>query len=79
LSHQPWQHFPQVREEDSSATPDVWQKQARFQELARQMEQVPGELVAQTRTQPLEPAAVAAPMGKVEAACKACHTEFRNH
>ncbi len=79
LSHQPWQHFPQVREEDSSATPDVWQKQARFQELARQMEQVTGELVAQTRTQPLGPAAVAAPMGKVEAACKACHTEFRNH
>jgi len=32
LSHEPWKHFPQVREEDhTSAKDDVWQKQARFQ------------------------------------------------
>ncbi|WJM97940.1 cytochrome c [Pseudomonas defluvii] len=80
LTHEPWKHFPQVREEkDSSAREDVWQKQARFQELARQMEAATGELVAVTRPQPLTPTELAAPMQKVEQACKACHTEFRNH
>ena len=80
LSHEPWQHFPQVKEtDDTSARKDVWEKQARFQELARQLEASTGELVGVTRTQPLQAAALQAPMDKVEAACKACHTEFRNH
>ncbi|RWU26486.1 cytochrome C [Pseudomonas alkylphenolica] len=80
LSREPWKHFPQVREEDeTSARPDVWEKQARFQELARQLEVATGELVAVTRNQPLKAADLAAPTDKVEAACKACHTEFRNH
>ncbi|MDN7140346.1 cytochrome c [Pseudomonas sp. JQ170] len=80
LGREPWKHFPQVREEDeSSARPEVWQQQARFQELARQMEASTAELVAVTRTQPLQAAQLTAPMNKVEAACKACHTEFRNH
>ncbi|MCG8296275.1 c-type cytochrome [Pseudomonas entomophila] len=80
LSHQPWQHFPQVRDQgDSSARPEVWERQARFQELARQLEVVTGELVEVTRTQPLDVAQMKAPMDKVEAACKACHSEFRNH
>lgn len=80
LSHQPWQHFPQVRDEgDSSARADVWERQARFHDLARQLEGVTGELVDVTRSQPLEAAQLKGPMDKVEAACKACHTEFRNH
>lgn len=80
LSHQPWQHFPQVRDGgDSSARAAVWERQARFHELARQLEGVTGELVDVTRTQPLDPAQLKAPMDKVEAACKACHSEFRNH
>ncbi|WP_194789845.1 c-type cytochrome [Pseudomonas sp. UFMG81] len=80
LSHQPWQHFPQVRDEgDSSARADVWERQARFHALARQLEGVTGELVDVTRSQPLEAAQLKGPMDKVEAACKACHTEFRNH
>ncbi|UVL56783.1 cytochrome c [Pseudomonas sp. B21-035] len=80
LSREPWKHFPQVREEDdTSARADVWEKQARFQDLARQMEASTAELVAVTRTQPLKAADLAEPMDKVEAACKACHTEFRNH
>ncbi len=80
LTHEPWKHFPQVREEKaSSAREDVWQKQARFQERARQMEAATSELVAVTRPQPLTPTELAAPMQKVEQACKACHTEFRNH
>ncbi|WMW06635.1 c-type cytochrome [Pseudomonas entomophila] len=80
LSHQPWQHFPQVRDEgDSSARPEVWERQVRFQDLARQLEGVTGELVEVTRTQPLDVAQMKAPMDKVEAACKACHNEFRNH
>jgi cytochrome c556 len=80
LAHAPWQHFPQARDEgDSSARPEVWERQARFHDLARQLEGVTGELVDVTRTQPLDAAQLKAPMDKVEAACKACHTEFRNH
>ena len=80
LSRQPWQHFPQVRDEGgSSARPEVWERQVRFQDLARQLEGVTGELVEVTRTQPLDVAQMKAPMDKVEAACKACHSEFRNH
>ncbi|MDG9881445.1 cytochrome c [Pseudomonas putida CSV86] len=80
LSHEPWKHFPQVKEaDDTSARADVWEKQARFQVLARQLEAATGELVEATRAQPLRAAAVQGPMDKVEAACKACHTEFRNH
>ncbi|PWB32165.1 cytochrome C [Pseudomonas sp. SDI] len=80
LSHEPWKHFPQVKDNDeSSARAEVWERQARFQELARQLEGVTGELVAVTRSQPLNAADLGAPMDKVEAACKACHTEFRNH
>ncbi|MFK0086171.1 c-type cytochrome [Pseudomonas sp. NPDC090755] len=80
LSHEPWKHFPQAREDDeTSARAEVWEKQARFQDLARQLEVATGELVAVTRTQPLKAAALQAPTDKVEAACKACHTEFRNH
>jgi cytochrome c556 len=80
LSHEPWQHFPQVRDEgDSSARPEVWERQARFHDLARQLEDVTGELVDVTRSQPLDVAQLKGPMDKVEAACKACHTEFRNH
>lgn len=80
LSHEPWKHFPQVKEsDDTSAKAEVWEKQARFQTLAREMEAATGELVGVTRTQPLQAEALRAPMDKVEAACKACHTEFRNH
>lgn len=80
LSHEPWKHFPQVKEEDdTSAKADVWQKQARFQELARALESATGELVIATRAQPLQAPALSAPMQKVEDSCKACHTEFRDH
>ena len=80
LSHQPWQHFPQARDGgDSAARADVWERQARFHDLARQLEGVTGELVEATRNQPLDAAQLKAPMDKVEAACKACHSEFRNH
>ncbi|MFT0865084.1 c-type cytochrome [Pseudomonas sp. CAM1A] len=80
LAHEPWQHFPQVRDEgDSSARAEVWERQARFQDLARQLEGVTGELLTMTRNPSLDAAQMKAPMDKVEAACKACHSEFRNH
>lgn len=80
LAYAPWQHFPAVRDDgDSSARPEVWQRQARFEALARQLEGVTGELVAASTGQPLNAEALKAPMDRVEAACKACHTEFRNH
>lgn len=80
LSHQPWQHFMPVREgDDSAARPEVWQRQARFNDLARQLEAATGDLVVAARHTPLEAAQLKAPMDKVESACRACHTEFRNH
>ncbi|MFP6847494.1 MAG: cytochrome c [Pseudomonas sp.] len=79
LARKPWQHFPQVREEggESRAKDDVWQRQARFQELARAMEASTAELVAVTHAQPVTAESLAAPMQRVEDSCKACHEEFR--
>lgn len=79
LTRKPWQHFPQVREEggESRAKDDVWQRQARFQELARAMEASTAELVAVTHAQPVTAESLAAPMQRVEDSCKACHEEFR--
>ncbi|VXA92787.1 Cytochrome C [Pseudomonas sp. 8BK] len=79
LTRTPWQHFPQAREEgeESRAKDDVWQRQARFQELARAMEASTAALLAATATQPLKPEALTAPVQRVEDSCKACHEEFR--
>lgn len=79
LTRKPWQHFPQVREEggESRAKDEVWQRQARFQELARAMEASTAALVSATQAQPLTPELLAAPMQRVEDSCKACHEEFR--
>ncbi|WP_298186494.1 cytochrome c [uncultured Pseudomonas sp.] len=80
LTRKPWQHFPQVREEESGETrakDDVWQRQARFQELARAMEASTAALVVATHAQPLTPEALTAPVQRVEDSCKACHEEFR--
>jgi cytochrome c556 len=79
LTRTPWQHFPQVRDdgEESRAKDDVWQRQARFQELARAMETSTAALVAATAAKPLKPDELVAPMQRVEDSCKACHEEFR--
>ena len=40
LSREPWQHFPQVRDDErSKANPEVWQRQEQFQSMARDLEQ----------------------------------------
>ncbi|MNG07094.1 Cytochrome C' [compost metagenome] len=80
LSREPWKHFPQVREEDhTSATSDVWEKQARFQELARTLEGATGELVTASQVQPYKASNLGPAVQKVEDACSACHKEFRDH
>lgn len=80
LSHEPWQHFPSVKEADhTNARDDVWQKQARFQELARSLEFATGQLVLATHDRPFKASTLTPAMNKVEAACEACHKEFRNH
>ncbi|BBP79908.1 cytochrome C [Pseudomonas gingeri NCPPB 3146 = LMG 5327] len=80
LSHEPWQHFPQVKEsEHTSAKADVWQKQARFQELARSLEGATGQLVIASRVQPYQASILRPAVEKVEDACDACHKEFRDH
>lgn len=80
LSHQPWKHFPQVREEGhTSATDDVWAKQARFQEMARHLEAATGELVIASKVQPYKASNLGPAVQKVEDACSACHKEFRDH
>lgn len=78
LSRTPWQHFPQVRDEgDSRAKDEVWQRQTRFQALARELEAATAALVVATTTAPLKSGELVAPMQRVEDSCKACHEEFR--
>lgn len=77
LAHKPWQHFPQTREANSDARDAVWQRQERFQQLARDLEASTAALVAATGQAPLKAENLAAPVDRVEKACKACHTEFR--
>ncbi|HWV09604.1 MAG TPA: cytochrome c [Pseudomonas sp.] len=78
ISRTPWQHFPQVKDEgDTRAKDEVWQRQARFQELARDTEAATAALVAATTATPLNSTELVAPMQRVEDSCKACHEEFR--
>ncbi|PKH21054.1 c-type cytochrome [Pseudomonas fluorescens] len=80
LAHQPWQHFPSVREEDhTSARDEVWQKQAQFQQLARDLEAATGELVIASQVQPYKADSLQPAVQKVEDACSACHKQFRDH
>ena len=80
LAHEPWKHFPQVREQDhTSATDDVWKKQARVQEIARELEAATGQLVIASKIQPYKVSNLAPAVQRVEDACSACHKEFRDH
>lgn len=78
LSRQPWQHFPQIAEsERSSAKPEVWQEQQRFQQLARELEAATAALRTASTQQPLTAQAVAPLVQLVEDSCEACHKAFR--
>ncbi|UUY09228.1 cytochrome c [Pseudomonas sp. J452] len=78
LSRQPWQHFPQIAEnERSSAKPEVWQEQQRFQQLARELEAATAALRTASTQQPLTAQAVAPLVQRVEDSCEACHKAFR--
>lgn len=78
LSRTPWQHFPQVRDEgDSRARDEVWQRQARFTELARALEAQTLALRQTAGISPLKADALREPHQRVENACRACHEEFR--
>lgn len=77
LSRQPWQHYPEVKEEQSDAREDVWHKQERFNQLARELEAHTAALVAVTAQKPVTAESVAPVFQRVEDACEACHKEFR--
>lgn len=78
LSHEPWQYFPQVRDDErSNATDEVWQRQAQFQQLARDMEASTAALVQATTAPPLSRAQLEPAVKQVEDACEACHQAFR--
>ncbi|MWV10665.1 cytochrome c [Pseudomonas sp. R-28-1W-6] len=78
LSRKPWQHFPQIAEsERSSAKPEVWQEQARFQQLARDLEAATATLRTASTEKPLAAAAMAPLVQRVEDSCEACHKAFR--
>lgn len=80
LSQQPWQHFPQAKDEgQSSAKDDVWSNQQRFNELAKQLETITADLVQVSSQKPLLAANLAKPFKQVENACEACHNEFRDY
>ncbi|AZZ47021.1 cytochrome C [Pseudomonas sp. Choline-3u-10] len=77
LSRQPWQHYPEVKEAQSDARDDVWQQQARFNQMARELEARTAALVAATTQTPVTSESVAPAFQQVEDACEACHKEFR--
>ena len=78
LSRQPWQHFPKVRDEgDSRDMDEVWQRQERFQQLARELEESTAALVLVVAQPELKPADLREPMQQVEDSCEGCHQEFR--
>lgn len=80
LSHEPWKHFPAVKEEShSSAKDDVWQKQARFQELQHSLEAATAELVTASTIKPYKVSTLSPAVQKVQDSCEACHKEFRDH
>lgn len=78
LSRQPWQYFPQVKDDQrSSARDEVWERQERFQHLAGELEQATAALVTATTAGPLTARALAPAFQRVEDSCEACHQEFR--
>ena len=77
LSRQPWQHYPEVKEKQSDARDDVWQRQERFNEMARALEATTAELVGVTSASPVTAQSVAPAFQRVEDAREACHKEFR--
>jgi cytochrome c556 len=77
LSRQPWQYYPEVKEEQSDARDDVWQQQERFNQMARELEAHTAALVAATTQAPVTAESVAPAFQRVEDACEACHKEFR--
>lgn len=80
LAYQPWAHFPQVKDSDqTSATDAVWQQQARFQALARELETATGALVIASQQPPYSASNLTPAVQKVQDTCSACHKAFRNH
>lgn len=78
LSREPWQHFPQVRDDErSQATDEVWQRQERFQQMARDLEASTAALVQVTTAPPLSRSALESAVQRVEDSCEACHKAFR--
>lgn len=77
LSRQPWQHYPEVKEAQSDARNDVWEKQARFNELARELEARTAELVTATAESATTVQGVSPAFQRVEDACETCHKAFR--
>jgi len=78
LAHEPWQHFPDVRDDErSKANPELWQRQVQFQAMARDLEQTTAALVQATTAPPLRRSALEPAMRAVEDSCEACHKEFR--
>ena len=77
LSRQPWQHYPEARKAQSDARDEVWQRQERFNEMARELETHTAALVAVTTAAEPTPEGVAPALQRVEDACEACHKEFR--
>lgn len=78
LSREPWQHFPQVRDDErSQASDEVWQRQERFQQMARDLEASTAALVQVTTAPPLSRSALEPAVQRVEDSCEACHKTFR--
>ena len=71
----PWAGF-EAAHEGGKAKPEVWKEQAKFKELAENMQAETGKLAVAAKTGDLDK--LKAAFGPAAASCKACHDDFRS-
>lgn len=78
LSREPWQYFPEVRDDErSQATDEVWKRQAQFREIADELQKETADLLAATATPPLSRSHLKPLLQRIEDSCERCHQAFR--
>ncbi len=77
LAGQPWQYYPEVKEEQSRARDEVWQRQERFKELAAELEAATAALRQASGELNFKADSVRPAFQAVEDTCEGCHKEFR--
>lgn len=77
LATQPWQYYPDIKEEASDARAAVWQQKKRFKTLARELKRETAALLKVTSPLSANDGRLRAAFDRVEAVCERCHKAFR--